>query len=268
MNESKNRLKMYGDDQKPSFLESKQFLWFRENSNLLFYVLLGLIALFIVIYKTGSYRSSKNESDYFTAEKEYQKIVKSLQDGEKNESLKDSFDKLQSILQSRPDLASKYEGILTQALLIEGDNKDATIHGNNVLTRIKKNDLSHYQNFSEITLLISNQELEKSLQKSLALKEELEKYKENSHDSFSYFEKLYAYNLLRIPFIQNQLKKNEEAFSSWKKIDEYLYASNSENLFFLEARNFLENLFSNQNISLKNYIQNQIQTFEKSINSK
>lgn len=268
MNQEKNKLKLYNDDHGPSFIESNSFLWVRKNSNLLFYILLGLIILFILIYKTGSYRSSRSESDYFMAEKEYQKILKSMQDGEKNDSLKSSFESLQKILKNSPSLASKYEGVLTEAYIIDENNKEALLYGKNVLSRVKKNNLPYYNNFSEITLLIANNELENSLEESLILKTNLEKEKEKDEQSFSYLEKIYAYNLLRIPFLQQKLEKYEEALSSWQKLDEYLYLSKSETIYFQESKNLLENLFSSEKISLKNYIQNQINAFEKPINSK
>ncbi len=259
MTKQKNSLKMYGDEPEliDKIVDHSGFQWVTKNSSNIFYGVLTIIALLFVLYRMGASDQVKAENDYFTAAKDYQTFASSGDDAANAGDQQDALRNLEGILARRPELNSKYDALIVQELLIQGDAQKAQPLAMQTFKRTEKNNLPLYQDFAKITLLISSGDYKAALEKSKVLKQNIDSSKPETVGHT-----LIAYNLLRIPLLEEMLGNDQEAINAWKEIKSYLYAEN-ENPKLLDTRTIFDNLFAEGSVSLKNFIDYNVQKTEK-----
>ena len=242
-------------------MDYSKFDWLKKNSNYIFYLGVTIVVLLIFIYRAGYQDHIQKEGVYFAAEKEFQTFIDTESEKSDKSLREDSLKSLKNILIRHPDLNSKYDAPIAQALLIEQIPSEANIFAERVISRTKNNKMDYYDNFGKITFLIANNRYEEALNKSKELKEELDILLNNQ--DVSDVDSLYAYNLLRIPLLEESLGKNEEALSSWKALKNYLYEDSSPSFSRRETKLMFDSLFAEGEISLKGFIEIQENKLKK-----
>ncbi|MBA3239061.1 MAG: hypothetical protein H0T62_12035 [Parachlamydiaceae bacterium] len=246
--------------------------WIMEHGENILYTLLGAIILLFAAYMWFSGSSTRDVGDFKSAHEEFQAFQKLSASGDSlNES--ETLAKLTQILKQQPSLQAKYDGLIAQTLIERNEVAKALPFADSTFRRIGKDNLPFYIDYSEITLLIGQNRYNDAIKRSIALKENMlkilssEKPAENqvvnqSTKESSFGEFLYAFNLLRIAFLQQYAGSPNEEIQSWKEWKEYtspismqyLGSSFDTKAFFTAAQ-----LFNEGPLSLDYYIDERLQ---------
>jgi hypothetical protein len=200
------------------------------------YAALILICLLFLVFKIFSVFSSKNEKDYFIARQDESKIFKPDQAASATSSL-------EQIVKNHPDLQSKYDGLIAQALLIQNTPQKALPYAERNLQRVKNDSIPLYIESTANALAAAQGDLKSAHAKALELKEKLVKDPESVQ--------LYLYTLLRLSTLEEKLNlpKEEKAH-----LEEFLAVEKKNPLGFETFNRSL----SLQGAPLKGYIQSRL----------
>lgn len=201
------------------FLDEGQITdWLADNGKKILYGLASLIALLIIIYAISSGQHSKAEQDYLQAANDYASFSKSYNINNPAPSA-DSLNHLNSLMAKYPELHAAYDAGLAQTLLNRSQVEEAQPYALASLKRVKTNHLTYYNEYAENTLLISQQHLKEALEKTLALQQKMQNDLELNESARSFGDELFAFNLLRIAMLQQELGNNvaeRQAWQEWK----------------------------------------------------
>lgn len=248
-------------------------VWVMEHGEKILYTLLGAFLILLFSYMWFSESSSREVSDFRSANEEFQAFQKLSDYTNDLSSQNEALVKLTQILQQHPSLQAKYEGLIAQALIDRNEVVQALPFAESTFRRVGKDNLPLYIDYSEITLLIGQNHYEEAIKKSITLKEKMNKLLASDRSSESqlvgqnlkesFGEYLYAFNLLRIAFLQKHAGTAEQEIQSWKEWKDYmgpigmlqLGSSFNTKAFFATAQ-----LFNEGNLSLNYYIDERLQT--------
>ena len=151
-----------------------------------------------------------------------------------------SFQEMKRALKKVPALEKKYEATLAQKLF-EGDqlSKALSIAHRSIL-RVEK-DVPFHATYGETSLLIEQGSYQDALERSVALKKQMDQSLNWGHkdgDLLVGGELLYAHNLLRIAFLQQELHNKPGERAAWEELESFLQAK--ERLASLVFGNFRE----------------------------
>lgn len=232
--------------EKPLFtevLEENNFVhWCLENGRILIIGFLCVIAMFLVGYRISYGSMMKSEINYINAENNYQRYMSEKNEAEAQETLM----KLSSIMTNHPELYAKYDGLIAQKLIIEGNISESLTFANRAIDRTQSENAPLYSDYSKTAILIAEKKYEEALKNALDLKQLLLK-NEFVMSIESPEGILYAFNLLRIGMLQQQLKLESAELATW---NEWKAAKISN-----EAFQKLANKFNVGQINLTNYIE-------------
>lgn len=210
-----------------------------------------LIGLFFLVRMLGGSGSGIN--DYLQTQTDVISLVQ-LTKEENQENRKAILDNLKGNLKKHPELHARYDGIISQTLLIQNMPKEAEQFEMSALNQLQREDLTNFQQFAENSLLISNQKYQEALTASFTLKDNLIKQAEKNTekaDSLSLGDTLFAFNLLRIAVLQQQVGSVEGEKEAWKEWQKY---SIGTPLFSKQAFQTVSSLFDEGRVKLENYI--------------
>lgn len=179
--------------------------WISQNGRSLLWLLLGLIALFLIGYRLLGTGGSKITS-YFTADKEMSLFLAG------GSEAKESLEKLSTILSNNPDLQPKYDGRIAQKLMDRGEISASWPFADRTLTRLSQEHLLRFYDYSTTTLLIEKEHFPEALEQALALQQKI-----NENESA-----LYAANLLRIAMLNQKLGNKSEELKTWRTLKQNL----------------------------------------------
>lgn len=187
--------------------------WLSANKQIILWSFLALLLLLISAYRLISHSNHQAENDYYRAETVFAQFQKETFGG--NEELAGAnLKELEAIIERHPELKSKYEGQLAQALLIAGQAAQATPLAEEVFKRTFADAIQLYQDYSVATLLISENQYQKALEQTQQLQQNLNQFiKEKS------FENLFVYNILRLAMLHQQMGHTEEELKVWDTIE-------------------------------------------------
>jgi len=188
--------------------------WLAENGKNLLYILAGIILLFILGYKLMGMSGTKSEADYVHVQNEFVRF----QENPDSEVQEESYKKLVALLDRHPELHAKYDGLIAQTLLNRAQTAEAQKFANSGLDRTRSENDPYYTEFAKTTMLIAHEKYTDALQHSQALQQKMLPLvtKEKNYGGV-----MYAYNLVRIAMLQQQLgdKKGElQTWQEWKKL--------------------------------------------------
>lgn len=210
---------------KQSFLDSFDadaiIDWLAKNGRNVVYVLLGLIVLFVLVYRLSSSSAAKSEKDYFQAAADFSMIMRD--NGTNDDSVtQEAFKRLTALMNIHPELHPAYDGAIGQALLNRGETMKAKPFIVNTLQRTQAEHLMLYNKFAAATLLMSEAQYKEALEKSQALQQTmLDHLNQGAHTEHSFSEVLFAFNLLRIAMLQQQLGNAKEELQAWQEWKNY-----------------------------------------------
>ncbi len=220
------------------------FQWMLDNRKHLPSAFLILLAVIIIGYKLTSGRASQAESNYLLAENYFSQIQQSDEGLAGAEKRKEALTELQSITNSYPELQSRYDGVISQLLLAQEEVEAAKPYTKRTLKRTSKDQAPHYEEFSKITLLISEKKFDKALSQSLKFKETL--------SNVANADLLYTYTLLRIAMLYKEMGLRNEEIQAW---DEWAhYTSGASNTVDPQTLEVINALFTEGDFNLNHYI--------------
>lgn len=218
--------------------------WISENGRNLLILFLILISLFFVVYRISFNSVAKSELNYINAENEFQRFM-----SEKNPAnAKETLNKLTALLIAYPELKPKYDGLIAEKLIADGNLGSDLEMATSAIERTKSENAPFYTAYSETTLLIADKKYEEALKKSLSLNETLNQ--NNAPETL-----LLPLNLLRIGSLQQLLNLQTEELQTWNT-----WKAEANNPVFKN----LVNQFNIEKVSLTNYIETREKFLKKS----
>ncbi len=161
----------------------------------------------LLVAKLGT-KKGRAEGDYVSATAAFTKWEQVLdQDG-------DDFAKLEKLVKKHPELQAHYDASIAQALLAAISPQEATPFIERTLQRTQQ---PYYSDYARTSLKISEERYQEALDEALSLKDKM-------HSDSSFREKsknhsaLFAFNLLRIATLSEQLNHKESELEAWKEI--------------------------------------------------
>lgn len=182
------------------------------------------------------FQSRPNALSYVAAEE----AVAKWEASPKDELL---YANMQKALQSVPELRKKHEGAIAQKLLDTNRVGEAIAIAKLPLNRIK-NEVPFHSVYAETSLLIEEGSFQKALENAVALKEKMGAsfLRETKGGAL-----LYAYNLLRIACLQQELNNRPGEKAAWDELEAFLKTESPS------AKTLLNN-FSEKQVQLTDYI--------------
>lgn len=217
------------------WVDSSLVEWISEKRQVFLW---GVVALFVgllLAYRFFSWSDTHSENDFLRAQALFNQFQQSRQ--EDAQDLKD----LELIMSRHPELQAKFDGALAQTLMIEGNIPQAQAFAELTFRRTRPDQLGLYEGYSKTSLLIGEGQYEKALQQATQLKSRLEADENNYRDTA-----LYAFNLVRIAILHQQLGQKEAELQAWKAIENLSDTS--------QAALSLNEVFKSGQASLNQYI--------------
>ena len=121
------------------------------------------------------------------------------------------FDELSTALKKTGSLGQRYQGAIAQKLIEANQFEKALPYAARSIAFLEK-EFPLYASFSETTVLIEKGAYQEALERSIRLKEQIEK-----EDGV-----LYAHNLLRIAILQRELQNGPGETSAWRDFEDFL----------------------------------------------
>lgn len=174
------------------------------------YILPAVLIAGLLVAKLGT-KKGRAEGDYVSAATAFTKWEQVLdQDG-------DDFAKLEKLVNKHPELHAHYDAPIGQNLLAAICPQEATPYIERTLNRTRQ---PFYSEYAWTSLKICEEKYEEALEEAISLKEKMdadssfwEKSKENSA--------LFAFNLMRIATLSQQLNRNQTELEAWEEIKNY-----------------------------------------------
>lgn len=228
--------------------ENASIKWIVDNASTIFFVSIGLIALLSLVYRFAFADFVKSEEDFITADTTYQQFQKAKEPEKKLELLS----RLNTLINRHPELHAKYDGLIAQTLINQGSFAEALPFANLAIERTETENAPFYTSFAKSTLLIAESRYEDALtetaQLSSLLTEHLKKQKSEKH--LSSVNVLFAYNLLRMGMLQQQLNLKDQELKTWTEWKRLANEANNADVF-----QKLNSYFQDGKVNLNNYIE-------------
>jgi hypothetical protein len=184
--------------------------WLSANKKILLWGFLALLACLILAYRLVAMRTLNAEADFFQAQTlftQFQQAAISSPD-----SVSSELDQLKAIMERHPELKPKYEGPLAQTLLMMGQDAQAQAFATDIFERTAPDDLSLYQDYSQVSLLISEEHYADALQQTQLLQAALDQLNEKANPI------LYVFNLIRLAMLYQQMGQTQEELQTWEQL--------------------------------------------------
>lgn len=252
MTKQKNKLSIFSEPQEsPAFVPLEPSAWMEFLSSHIRTFVLSLAALAVllmVFYRWAEGNYAETQQDYLRASQLFVQFEESAANPSSTDdpSMPKRFE-LEKILLTHPELQAKYDAALAQVLISSRHIDDAQPHVQRSLKRTLNNPLNPalapYGNFAETSLIIGTQQNKEALQKAIILKDQLQ----NSSSS----ELLFAFNLLRIALLAQQLQLPLEEKETWNELQKQG-----------SAYQLIKSHLHEGNLSIQNYIEGRLKFLE------
>lgn len=223
-----------------SFGEMQITEFIHQYGSIILYAVLGLAAaIALFFYFTRSSQASSLQ-DYLKADRVYAQFA-----GAPSDEAETSLDSLLQLMARRPDLKQLYEAKVAQALIGKDQAAAAQIAIDNSLKRLDTDALSPYHNYAETTLLIANGDYEAAYNRTKDLHHLMIESFETPEN-----EALFAFTLLRLATLEQQLGLHSQEQKSWQQILSYAENDNAVQTMLRHIRE--------GRVTLESYIQSRL----------
>lgn len=244
-------------------LDGNPFIeWITRHGETLLYVVLGAFIVLFGGYLWFAGSSTQAEGEFQNANEQFYVFQQGAETPP--QAKQEALSKLTQLIVKQPDLSAKYDARVAQILIDRNEFKQAEPFAESSLERVSKDHIPFYVDYAQITLLIAASKFEEALTRSIALKEQMLKdmvqWGEGTKNH-SFGEVLFAFNLLRIPFLQQQVGATAEELQSWNDWKSYMAPGihSLPTAFNTKALFTVAQLFSDGSVSLDNYIDMRLQ---------
>lgn len=141
-----------------------------------------------------------------------------------------SFLTLIRFLESHPRLAQSYQAIIGQTLLLTRQTDKALPYCQHALERVPP---SHYRHFAQTSLAIAQKKWQQALEEACSLKEALlqdTSFWQDAQGGNRFGSALFAFNLLRIALLEQQLGNREGERVAWAELKKFSSWDGGEDL--------------------------------------
>lgn len=235
-----------------NFIEDSPFVdWMLNNSKHIVWCLGGGFIALLLLSMWLLNESSETSKNYLATINAFQQFEKAST----TPQLSTALAQLNTDLNKSPNLHAKYDSEIAQVLLTNGQIASAKPFAESVLSRTKSDKLNGYTSYASTSLLIADGEYKQALEQSLALKSDLSIAADTNTD-------LFAFNLLRIAFLQIAAGEPASEIVAWKEWQKY--DANSKSISDAKSNPYLSigGLFIDGKLSLQDYIDARIKTAE------
>lgn len=252
--------------------DSSSFQWLVENRQHLPYIFVAVLALLFLTFKFTSGRISEAESNYLLAENYFTILKKSIREEDDPEKTLNALENLKKITINYPELQSRYDGLIAQLLLAQGNQEQAQEFSLRTLNRTDKDQLSPYTHFTRTSLLIGEKNYQKAIEEATLLKGKLEQEAQANmtREERNFGDVLYAYNLLRIAMLQKAMGNSKKELLAWKEWKQYTKTNQqaqTDQLFHSNAFASLGKKIDEGSFSLSDFIDAREKTLGSALNN-
>lgn len=229
-------------------------LWLSKHQQTLIYTFLACVAVLIVAYRFFSNQAANTEAAYLQADIAFERFQDNTLKATEPSSREEAFAQLQSMMKQYPHLQSKYDGLIAETLIIDGNAAEAEIFAHRSFERTKEEDSPFYADFAKTTLLITRGSYEAANKESRELKTRMEAQTadaQSSSTSLSFGPTLFLLNLVRMGMLEQQLGNKKEELNVWEEVKSLML---NRNQYFSPT----VNLFNEGRASLERYIDHRI----------
>ncbi len=176
----------------------------------------GLSLLLLLFFTLKIYgKRPKNGLDFIMAKHCFMQWEQSS--GRQGKPLKE----LLCLLEKHPELQAEYQAKIAQSLIAWQEGKQAKDLGAQALKRTSQ---SYFKKYAECSLLLADKQLDTALELSLSLKEQM--LKDSAFLGKGWEIKgcgagLFAFNLMRIAILYQEMGMNKLELDTWEEIKEY-----------------------------------------------
>jgi hypothetical protein len=240
-----------------SWDESPFIQWISQYGRYLFLAVIGFITLLLVVYRMISGGSGNAERDYLAADDAFALFARPAPADVDSAASKDALAQLQTLLNRYPELHAKYDGLIAQTLIYRGQQNEAAQFAALTLNRTADENSPFYTDYSQNTLLIGSKHYSDALARAQSLQQKmLDGVKQGQARAFG--DTLFAFNLVRIGMLQQQLGLKKEELQTWQEWKGYLnHTSSPATLGLISSSAFQKQVeqFTENKISLLSYIE-------------
>lgn len=237
------------------YTENRFHEWIADYGRKVIYLILGLIILFLLMYRLSSGSKANALTDYLNADNDFLRF----QESSLTESLSPTgpLTHLEEILNRRPELHARFDGLIAQVLLTKDDPQNAKIFADSAFQRIQRDHLPYYTDYAQTTLLISENKYQEALESAQDLKKKMLATINASDDQQQFGEMLFLFNLIRIAFLEQQMGIPSQELATWQEVSTRIQPQENQKKSSKRMQKSLQAFnahFQQGNASLLNYI--------------
>ena len=179
--------------------------------NSIFVGVLALLLVMVFVIKLGN-KKHKHEADFVSATNSFAKWEQVL------DSNHDELKNLATLMKKHPELNAEYEGKLAQDFISVQESKKAREFGSKAIQRTSQ---PYYSDYAKGSLLLSERKFESALEQALLLKRQMledDAFWEKGHRVKGYGSALFAFNLMRIATLYQELGMNDRELEAWREL--------------------------------------------------
>jgi hypothetical protein len=190
------------------FLDHPVFNWIQQNGQILAWTGAALLLLGAASFYFWGGKEREARRDYLAAEQNFLLLTDPSKTSK--ESQAKALAALESFLTKYPELQARYDGVIAQFLMAQGQCNKSAQYENRTLSRTIQAVPASFQSYARTSLLICNQEYEKALTAALQLDREIS-------DKTS---SLSGLNQWRIATLYQLLGKKKEELIAWQNLQQ------------------------------------------------
>lgn len=212
MNKSSTSTSLKNLDLNEDWTSHPTIEWLSNHKNMLLWAFFALIALLVIASRFITWQTLNSEKDFFQAQILFTQFQQAPTNPTENSSSTSDLDELEAIMQRHPELKPKYEGPLAQTLLINGQTSQAQPFIEDIFKRTKPDHLQLYQDYTQTSLLIGQQNYPEALHRAQQLKATFDQTNEIVNPI------LYVFNLIRLAMLYQQTDQPQEELKAWEEL--------------------------------------------------
>lgn len=217
--------------------------------NTIYVGILCLILATTFLLKIGG-RKHRHEADFVSATNAFTKWEQVL------DKQHDELRNLTAMMKKHPELNAQYEAALAQDFIAIQEGQQAKEYGEKVIQRTNQ---PYFKDYAEGSLLLSQGAYREALEKALYLKKQMledDAFWEKGSGAKHFGSGLFAFNLVRIATLYQELGMSERELEAWHELKAYAGFGGAQKDTRISAEGFqsLLNHFSVQDITLLDYI--------------
>ena len=219
-----------------------------KNRFYLFFGTVSIVILFVIFFWLTPFFGRGKQSGYISTGLAYAHWKESPMNPE-------LFTRLENFMEKYREFSRKYDGLIAQEFINVDQPAKAYPFANKTFERVK-DDVPHFSDYGKTTLAMSRGDWSQALREAQALKEKMladpdfSTQKEAVVPLGSF---LYAWNLIRIAFLQMQHQNYSAELDAWNALEDFLGWNEDVSKYPMVSEMMLKN-FQEKDITLPDYI--------------